>query len=235
MHDIASIENPVVVELSCVDKAFRQGDKRVPVLSCLDVLVPAGEILAVMGPSGGGKSTLLNLIAGLIRPDDGEVVVLGRNLGTMNDDDIALWRRRNLGFVFQAFHLVPHLTVGENVGLPLSLNGVDGAEQSERVRELLAAVGLPERAAAYPENLSGGEMQRVAIARAVSHRPALVLADEPTGNLDRETGQRVIQLLRWLVGEGGHTAVIVTHDVETVAICDRVLRLEDGRLRDTAP
>jgi putative ABC transport system ATP-binding protein len=125
--------------------------------------------------------------------------------------------------------------VGENVGLPLSLNGVDGAEQSERVRELLAAVGLPERAAAYPENLSGGEMQRVAIARAVSHRPALVLADEPTGNLDRETGQRVIQLLRWLVGEGGHTAVIVTHDVETVAICDRVLRLEDGRLRDTAP
>ena len=221
------------IALSAVNKAFRQGDKTVAVLTGLEVSVPAGEILAVMGPSGGGKSTLLNLIAGLIRPDAGDVVVLGRNLGAMNDDEIALWRRRNLGFVFQAFHLVPHLTVEENVALPLSLIGINGAEQSERVKELLAAVGLLGRATAYPESLSGGEMQRVAIARAVSHRPALVLADEPTGNLDRETGQQVIELLCTIVREHGHTAVIVTHDADTAAVSDRVLRLADGRLQDT--
>jgi putative ABC transport system ATP-binding protein len=178
-----------------------------------------------MGESGVGKSTLLNLIAGLDVPDSGDVLLDGQNLAALDDDARTLLRRRRMGFVFQAFHLLPHLTLAGNVGLSLALNGVAGREADDRIDELLQAVGLGDRRGSYPKELSGGEMQRVAVARALVHRPAVVLADEPTGNLDPDSAVHVLELLRAQLKRDGSTGILVTHSAVAAATTDRVYLL----------
>ncbi len=184
-----------------------------------------GEFVAIMGESGVGKSTLLNLVAGLDLPDDGSVVLDGIALGSLDEDRRAELRRRRIGFVFQAFHILPHLTLAQNVGLPLVLLRAPARDAVARGASLLAAVGLAERDGDYPSQLSGGELQRVAIARAIAHRPALILADEPTGNLDPETAARVMALLVEQIRDAGAAALLVTHSEIAAAAADRVLRL----------
>jgi putative ABC transport system ATP-binding protein len=191
----------------------------------LDLVLAPGEFVAVMGESGVGKSTLLNLIAGLDAPDAGEVVVDGRRLDRLDDDARTVLRRDRIGFVFQAFHILPHLTLAQNVALPLVLQRAAAAEALGRARELMEAVGLPGRADDFPNQLSGGELQRVAIARALIHRPALILADEPTGNLDPETAAKVLDLFADQVRNSGAAAVLVTHSDVAAAVADRILRL----------
>jgi len=184
--------------------------------------IPRGELVAILGESGSGKSTLLNLIAGLERADSGSVVVAGVEVGQLGDDALTAFRRTNIGFVFQAFHVLPYLTVVQNVALPLALLGQQGEAATQRVEALLTAVGLADRAASMPRELSGGEMQRVAIARALVHRPAIVLADEPTGNLDPDSASGVIGLLREQLHAEGATGVLVTHSRAAAARADRV-------------
>ena len=200
-----------------------------PLFAGLDLTVPRGEFVAVLGESGSGKSTLLNLIAGLDLPDAGSVEVDGAAISTLDDDARTRFRRERVGFVFQAFHVLPYLSVGANVALPLALNGVRDAEHDARVADLLAAVGLADRAASPPRELSGGELQRVAIARALVHAPAVVLADEPTGNLDPRTATGIVALFRETVKRHGATVVLVTHSRAAAAAADRVLELRpDG-------
>lgn len=201
------------------------------VLRGIDLDLARGEYIAIMGESGVGKSTLLNLIAGLDGPDAGRVVLDGVELSALDDTRRTLLRRRHIGFVFQAFHLLPHLTVAQNVALPLSLNGIARGETVLRCAEILAAVGLAPVADAYPRTLSGGELQRAAIARALAHRPLLLLADEPTGNLDPETAAQVLALLREQVKQTGGAGILVTHSEAAAATADRVLVLDAGGLR----
>lgn len=193
-----------------------------------------GEYLAIVGESGAGKSTLVNLIAGLELPERGSVRLDGVELTTLDDAARTRLRRERIGFVFQAFHLLPHLTVAQNVALPLALQGETGAAARARVEEVLAAVGLREAAAAYPRELSGGEMQRAAIARALVHRPPLVLADEPTGNLDAESAAQVLELLRESVRREGGAGILVTHSARAAASADRALALGAGVLQPVA-
>jgi len=196
----------------------------------VDLDVAAGEWVAIVGESGSGKSTLLNIVAGLDRPDAGEVLVEGRCLEYADDDALALWRRAHVGFVFQAFHLLPYLDVAGNVALPLALLRVAASEREARAHDMLAAVGLPGFGPRRPASLSGGEMQRVAIARALVHRPRLVLADEPTGNLDERNAAGVLDCLGNAVTRAGAAALMVTHSPLAAARASRVLRLAGGRL-----
>ena len=202
------------------------------VLSGIDLQLAPGDYVAVMGESGSGKSTLLNLIAGLDRPDSGLIALDGVELTTQNDDSLTALRRAHMGFVFQAFHLLPYLTVGQNVALPLSLLGNYDATAAGRARAMLASVGLAERAASMPRELSGGELQRVAIARALVHGPRLVLADEPTGNLDSESADAVLLLLRNQVKENRAAGILVTHSRAAARTADRVLLLTRDGLRE---
>ncbi|HSK19148.1 MAG TPA: ABC transporter ATP-binding protein [Longimicrobiales bacterium] len=219
------------VRLRGVTRAYADGATRHRVLTGIDLDVEPGEMVALLGPSGSGKSTLLNIIAGLDAPDDGTVEVGGQDLGRMTERGRTLLRRQEIGFVFQFFNLIPTLTALENVLLPLELTGrKDGAA----ARALLERVGLADRARAFPEELSGGEQQRVAIARALAHEPKLLLADEPTGNLDSATGARVLDLLTGLVSERGTAMVIATHSREVVERADRVLTLHDGAIVSSA-
>jgi len=220
----------VSVDVRNLSKGF-QGDADRRVLQDITLQVAAGEYVAIMGESGAGKSTLLNLIAGLDRPDSGTVLIDGVDLGTLDDDGRTLLRRRRMGFVFQAFHVLPYLSVARNVGLPLALNGIGGPAADCRLGELLAAVGLADRADSAPGELSGGEMQRVAIARAIAHRPAVLLADEPTGNLDPRIASSVLTLLREQVKHDGAAGILVTHSAVAAATADRVYVLENGQLR----
>jgi putative ABC transport system ATP-binding protein len=201
-----------------------------PVLDRLQLQLAPGEYLAIMGESGSGKSTLLNLIAGLDRPDGGRVLFEGTDLATLDDDAITRWRRASIGFVFQAFHVLPYLSVLQNVALPLDLLGVRDPQRQQRVLQMLQACGIAELAPRYARELSGGELQRVAIARALVHRPRLVLADEPTGNLDGKNAAQVFELMLELNRELGTSLVIVTHDERLAARLDRVLTLVDGIL-----
>jgi len=216
-----------MLEVRALAKGF---GGQAPLFSGVDFAVAPGEWVAVVGESGSGKSTLLNIVAGLERPDAGTVSLEGRALDYGDDRALALWRRRHVGFVFQAFHLLPYLSVADNVALPLALNGIAGPERESRVRESLAAVGLAELAARRPGSLSGGEMQRAAIARALVHRPALVLADEPTGNLDAANAEAVLACLADAVKRSSAAALMVTHSAVAAARADRVLRLTHGRL-----
>jgi putative ABC transport system ATP-binding protein len=203
------------------------------VFAGVDLDLAPGQYVAVMGESGSGKSTLLNLIAGLDHPDRGTIALDGVDLATLDDDALTVIRRSRFGFVFQAFHVLPYLTVAQNVALPLSLLGIDGEETSRRAAEILAKVGLRERDASMPRELSGGELQRVAIARALVHAPQLVLADEPTGNLDAESAGQVLRLLRDQVKAHGAAGILVTHSHAAAATADRVLLLSASGLRET--
>jgi putative ABC transport system ATP-binding protein len=202
------------------------------VFSGVSLEVAPGEYVAIMGESGAGKSTLLNLVAGLDTPDAGRIELDGADLGALDDTARTLLRRRAMGFVFQAFHLLPQLSVAQNVALPLALNGVPGEEADARVRRVLEAVGLGGRAASRPRELSGGEQQRVAVARALVHGPRLLLADEPTGNLDPESAGQVLRLLKEQVAGGEGAGILVTHSAAAAAGADRVYVLGPGGLRE---
>jgi putative ABC transport system ATP-binding protein len=223
-----------VLNLRAVYKTFA-GPRRQPVLRDLALVVPQGEFVAIMGESGSGKSTLLNLIAGLDQPDSGSVTLDGTELTTLDDDALTRLRRERMGFVFQAFHVLPYLSVAQNVALPLALQGVCGSAADVRVAAMLDAIGLGARGAAMPRELSGGETQRVAIARALIHRPALVLADEPTGNLDADSAAAVMALLRAQLRAEGATGILVTHSHAAAALADRVLVLDANGLHPAPP
>jgi ABC-type lipoprotein export system ATPase subunit len=218
--------------IRCIDlrKVYRQGDNEITALAGVSLDIPRGAFVVVMGPSGSGKSTLLQLIGGLDRPSGGEILVDGRLIGQMADDEVTLFRRTHIGFVFQFFNLLPTLTALENVTLPLVLDGRSKAEADRRAAMLLAKVGLEARQHHLPEEMSGGEIQRVAIARALAFNPPLVLADEPTGNLDSKTGQAILSLLRQINQEEGCTVVMVTHSQEAASYGDRTIFVRDGRI-----
>jgi putative ABC transport system ATP-binding protein len=219
-----------MIRLRNLAKHFRQGESEVRGLDGVDLDVATGEFLTVMGPSGSGKSTLLQLIGGLDVPSAGEVTVDGRLLSRLTDDEITILRRRRIGFVFQLFNLLPTLTAEENVALPLVLDGRRMRDVRPRVEQLLELVGLAHRRHHRPGALSGGEMQRVAIARALVNDPALVLADEPTGSLDSQSGEHVLDIIRRGVATTDRTIVLVTHDERIAASGDRTIVLRDGRI-----
>jgi putative ABC transport system ATP-binding protein len=227
---VQSIPRGPRVELVGLHKSYHEGDRRHAVLSGADAVVGAGERVALLGPSGSGKSTLLNLVSGIDLPDSGSVLIGDVDVTALSEHERTLFRRVHVGFVFQFFNLLPTLTVLENLLLPLELTGGIGAEGRARAIELLERVGLADRTETFPDRLSGGEQQRVALARALVHDPGLVLADEPTGNLDQDTGERVAALLDELVTGHGGTMFVVTHSRELAARMDRVLRLDRGRL-----
>ena len=223
------------LELRDVSKTYHEGDADHVVVRDASLTVRAGEIVVLVGRSGSGKSTLLNLIAGIDLPTRGRVVVDGTDLTALDEQARTRFRRRHIGFVFQFFNLVPMLTVEENVLLPLDLNGRADAAGIERARELLDRVGLGGRGHTFPERLSGGEQQRVAIARALIHEPALVLADEPTGNLDADTAAAVLELFDALAREGGRTVVMATHSREVIGVADRLVTIQRGALVERPP
>lgn len=218
-----------VLRLENVDKTYRRGDEQVRVLAGFDFSLDAGEFVVVTGPSGAGKSTLLHVAGGLDAPESGMVSVAGQDVWAMKAGESAAFRRRNLGFVFQFFNLVPMLSAVENVSLPLVLDGMAARRADARARDLLERVGLGDRARHLPAELSGGQMQRVAVARALVARPAIVLADEPTGNLDSHSSADVLDLLRSLSDEDGTSVVLVTHDQAATRYGTRELHLVDGR------
>jgi putative ABC transport system ATP-binding protein len=220
--------------IRCLDvhKAFHQGESQVTALSGISLDIPKGEFAVIMGPSGSGKSTLLHLVGGLDRPSSGEILVQQRLISKMADDEVTLFRRRSIGFVFQFFNLLPTLTALENVALPLVLDGRPKPEADQRARALLNKVGLDSRRHHLPEAMSGGEIQRVAIARALAFAPQILLADEPTGNLDSRTGESVLSLLRRVNREDGCTVVMVTHSEEAAGYGDRKILLRDGKMEN---
>jgi putative ABC transport system ATP-binding protein len=212
-----------VLVVDAISKSFGSPPRRV--LGAVSLELAAGEYVAIMGESGVGKSTLLNLIAGLEVPDTGRLIVGGQDLATLDDGARTRLRRAQLGFIFQAFHLLPYLTVEQNIAVPLALNGVASDRSRARVDELLGAIGLTDRRSSFPAELSGGEMQRVAVARALAHRPSLVLADEPTGNLDAQSAAEVLALLRSQLKSDGAAGILVTHSTLAAATADRTYRL----------
>ncbi|HXP60180.1 MAG TPA: ABC transporter ATP-binding protein [Dongiaceae bacterium] len=224
--------NGTLVRVDGVEKVFHRGSEEIHVLRDLRLEVPAGEFLALMGPSGSGKSTLLNLIGGLDRPSRGTVTVGGEQTGAMSDRHLAAWRARHIGFVFQLYNLLPVLTAERNVELPLLLTHLSRAERRKHVETALAVVGLSHRAKHYPRTLSGGEQQRVGIARAIVTDPTLLLCDEPTGDLDRKSGDEVLDLLQALNREHGKTVIMVTHDPHASARASRTVYLNKGQLSD---
>jgi len=218
--------------LEQLSKSYREGSQDRIVLQDACASIHRGEFVAIIGKSGSGKSTLLNLISGIDRMDAGQIYLDGHELTGMDERERTIFRRRNIGFIFQFFNLIPTLTVLENVTLPLELNGETLTAARRRALPLLEAVGLPDRLNTFPDRLSGGEQQRVAIARALVHDPPLVLADEPTGNLDEETGWQVLELLDRLTRKSGKNLLLVTHSREAARYADRVLCLRDGKLTE---
>jgi len=218
----------VVLETVDLTKSYAEGALHVDAVRGISVRVKAGELLAIVGPSGSGKSTLLSLLGAIETPTSGQVILEGTDLAALSDDQRTLIRRRRIGFIFQAFNLIPTLTALENVALPLELDGLAESVAEERAATALDSVGLSQRRAHLPSMLSGGEQQRVAVARALVIEPALLLADEPTGNLDSKGGQQIVRLLRQLVDDQGQTVVLVTHDTQVASQADRIIHLRDG-------
>jgi putative ABC transport system ATP-binding protein len=225
----AELRHPAIV-LSGVNLSLGRGAARVHILRDVDLHIAAGEAVGLVGPSGSGKSTLLMVMAGLERPDAGAVVVVGSDLNRLDEDALARFRGRQVGIVFQSFHLIPTMTALENVAVPLELAGE--TEAYARAERELAALGLGDRLTHYPAELSGGEQQRVALARALAPNPAILIADEPTGNLDESTGQQIIDLMFAGHAARGTTLVLVTHDPALAARCDRVVRMRSGHVDD---
>ncbi|MCC9596720.1 MULTISPECIES: ABC transporter ATP-binding protein [unclassified Rubrivivax] len=228
------MNTPPLIRIQGLRKTYRRGEQDIPVLEGIDLDVHAGEFVALMGPSGSGKSTLLNLVAGIDKPSAGTIEIAGTDIATLDEGQLADWRAANVGFIFQFYNLLPVLTAAENVELPLLLTNLTARERRERVAQALALVSLADRAGHYPNELSGGQQQRVAIARALVGDPTLIVADEPTGDLDRHTGEEVLSLLEQLVAELGKTIVMVTHDPKAAARAHRLVHLEKGVLVDEA-
>jgi putative ABC transport system ATP-binding protein len=219
-----------IVQLRSVEKRYGEGESAFTALHEISLAIPRGRMVALVGASGSGKSTLLNLLGAVDRPTTGTITIAGRDLSNMSDADLALFRRRRLGFVFQSFHLLPSLTVFDNVAVPFVLDRQLTRQRRHDIDRLLDRLGVADKCHRYPDELSGGQQQRVALARAVIHRPDLVLADEPTGNLDAATGRVILDLLVELQREFGVTVVMATHSDEAAARCDDCIRLADGRV-----
>jgi putative ABC transport system ATP-binding protein len=227
---MATTNGRPMIEVNSVTKSYRRDSIEIPVLKDLSIQIPEGEFLALMGPSGSGKTTLLNLVAGIDRPDRGEVIVAGTDIGKLNESDLARWRASHVGFIFQFYNLLPVLTAFENVELPLLLTRLSRSDRKNRAELALKLVGLGERMSHYPKQLSGGQEQRVAIARAVVTDPTVLVADEPTGDLDRVSAGEIMQLLERLNKEFGKTIVMVTHDPRAAEKAHTVMHLDKGEL-----
>jgi putative ABC transport system ATP-binding protein len=219
-----------LIKIINLSKSYLEGDQTRVVLEDLSIEFGQGEFVAIIGKSGSGKSTLLNLLSGIDEPDGGEIWINGFQIGSLDERQRTLFRRREIGFIFQFFNLIPTLTVGENVTLPLELNGQQTQAARQIAEDLLDKVGLADRWNTFPDRLSGGEQQRVAIARALVHNPSILLADEPTGNLDEETGRQVMRLLDELTRQAGKNLIMVTHSVEAASYADKIYNLRDGQL-----
>jgi len=224
--------NAPLVEIRNLAKSYRRGDQVVPVLANINLEIRSGDFTALMGPSGSGKTTLLNLIAGIDKPDSGVLRVAGLDITQLSDSELADWRAAHVGFIFQFYNLMPVLTAYENVELPLMLTGLDRAQRRSRVELTLSAVGLADRMDHYPGELSGGQQQRVAIARAIITDPTLIVADEPTGDLDRASAGDILAMMQRLNAELGKTIVMVTHDVHAAQAAKALIHLEKGELID---
>ncbi len=225
---------PPLIEVRGLTKVYREGDVEHVVLRDVDASVRRGEFAVLLGRSGSGKSTLLNLISGIDVPTAGEVIIDNTPVTALSERERTLFRRRHIGFVFQFFNLIPTLTVEENLRLPLELNADTRRDGGRAPRDLLELVGLADRAGSFPDRLSGGEQQRVAIVRALAHDPLLILADEPTGNLDLETGRQVLDVLDRLSREAGRTMLMATHSREVIGLADRIFTIDRGRLVETS-
>ncbi|MEM7017276.1 MAG: ABC transporter ATP-binding protein [Pseudomonadota bacterium] len=219
-----------LIQLKQLKKTYHEGNREHTVFDGIELEIAKGEFVVMLGQSGSGKSTILNLVSGIDLPDSGEVIIDGKSINNLTDKERTLFRRRHIGFVFQFFNLVPTLTVEENLYMPLTLNGVTGEPAKQRVTESLEQVGLQERLHSFPDNLSGGEQQRISIARALIHKPMLLLADEPTGNLDQNNSERVLALLMGLVKRNQTTMLMVTHNSEISQLADRQLVMHQGEM-----
>lgn len=219
-----------MIELSKIGKHYTEGNTRQNVLKDLDLTISDGEIIILFGKSGSGKSTLLNIISGIDLPDEGSVTIDGAKVTGLSEKERTLIRRNKIGFIFQFFNLIPTLTVTENLQLPLELNGIKDGD--DKITAILNEVGLPDKANTFPEKLSGGEQQRIAIARALIHNPAIILADEPTGNLDYETGLQIVDLLDRVVKQKGKTMIMVTHSKDVIGLADKIYSMKDGKLTE---
>lgn len=222
----------IIVELENVKKVYKLGSVDVPAIKGISIKIYEGEFLAIVGKSGSGKSTCLNLIGCLDKPTSGRIMLLGKDISKLSESELARIRGKTIGFVFQMFNLVPTLNTMENIMLPMIFQGVNKDERMKRVKEIIKLVGLENRMFHKPNELSGGERQRVAIARALVNKPKLILADEPTGNLDSKNGKAIIDLLMKINRESGTTLVVVTHDIELATLAERIVKLEDGKIAE---
>ncbi|MCU0642868.1 MAG: ABC transporter ATP-binding protein [bacterium] len=228
-------KNQFVIDLRSLTKSYREGLIETTVLNEVNIQIYRSELIILLGRSGSGKSTLLNLISGIDLPTSGDVIIENKNLTKFSEQERTLFRRKNIGFIFQFFNLISTLTVKENLMLPLELNGTEGKLAHDLAATMLQDVGLQKKAGSYPDRLSGGEQQRVAIARALIHSPSIILADEPTGNLDYETGTQIIQLLDRLVRQNNKTMIMATHSREIIGMADRIFSIKDGKLIECPP
>lgn len=218
-----------LIQLNNVAKKHSKGNETLSIFEGLTMSIPAGDFIAIMGPSGSGKTTLLNLVGGIDQPSAGEILFENTRMDNLGESDLAAWRAQHVGFIFQFYHLMPMLDAARNVELPLMLGSDSGAQRRERVANALKLVGLSDRASHYPKEMSGGQQQRVAIARAIVTNPPLILADEPTGDLDRATATEILEMLKLLNTELGKTIIMVTHDPEAARYAKRILHLDKGR------